>query len=270
MVDLATRHSAAAEFERCSARAEILGANTAAVRQPLQFATFLLRAQAQLAAAIDESHLHAPLTGHLSDDVDRLIPLHEPLIAVVAKRGPDQLGLKARERRGEATATARTRLLVYWKGDSTAREDYLSRALLRPYVAVLRAHGVAPDRLHEPGHCPFCGGGASISSRKALPDSEAGLRLLTCALCGCEWNFNRICCPSCSEQNPEKLPVYQSDTHAAVRIEACDTCRRYLKSIDLTQDARPIPEIDDLLSLSMDLWATDEAYNRIEPGLAGI
>ena len=55
-----------------------------------------------------------------------------------------------------------------------------------------------------------------------------------------------------------------------VRIETCDTCRRYVKSIDLTQDARPIPEIDDLLSLSMDLWAIDEGFTRIEPGLAGI
>jgi formate dehydrogenase maturation protein FdhE len=43
-----------------------------------------------------------------------------------------------------------------------------------------------------------------------------------------------------------------------------------VKSIDLTVDARPIPPIDDLVSLSMDLWATDEGYTRIEPGLAGI
>jgi formate dehydrogenase maturation protein FdhE len=43
-----------------------------------------------------------------------------------------------------------------------------------------------------------------------------------------------------------------------------------VKSIDLTLDARPIPQIDDLVSLSMDLWAADEGYTRIEPGLAGI
>jgi len=55
-----------------------------------------------------------------------------------------------------------------------------------------------------------------------------------------------------------------------VRIEACETCRRYVKSIDMTTDARPIPEIDDLLSLSMDLWAVDEGYTRIEPGMAGL
>jgi formate dehydrogenase maturation protein FdhE len=55
-----------------------------------------------------------------------------------------------------------------------------------------------------------------------------------------------------------------------VRIEACETCRRYVKSIDLSQDARPIPEVDDLVSLSTDLRAAEQGFERIEPGLAGI
>ena len=41
-------------------------------------------------------------------------------------------------------------------------------------------------------------------------------------------------------------------------------------SIDLSLDARPIPEVDDLVSLALDLWAADQGYQRIEPGLAGI
>ena len=49
-----------------------------------------------------------------------------------------------------------------------------------------------------------------------------------------------------------------------------ETCRRYVKSIDLTADARAIPEVDDLLSLGMDLWAQEEGYARVAPGLAGI
>ena len=80
----------------------------------------------------------------------------------------------------------------------------------------------------------------------------------------------RIYCPACSEEDPAKLPVFRSDTYLTVRIEACESCRRYLKSIDLTQDNRPIPEVDDLLSLGMDLWALDEGFTRIEPGLAGV
>jgi FdhE protein len=55
-----------------------------------------------------------------------------------------------------------------------------------------------------------------------------------------------------------------------VRIEACESCRRYLKSIDLTLDARPLPEVDDLLSIVLDLWAEEQGYSRIEPGAAGL
>jgi FdhE protein len=76
-------------------------------------------------------------------------------------------------------------------------------------------------------------------------------------------------CPGCGEEDPAKLPSFQADLYPAVRIEACEACRRYVKSIDLGLDPRAIPEVDDLLSLGMDLWAGSEGFTRIEPGLAG-
>ena len=94
--------------------------------------------------------------------------------------------------------------------------------------------------------------------------------MLGCALCGGEWLFGRILCPSCHEGDPYKLPSFQNDANPALRIEACETCHRYVKSLDLSQDARPIPEVDDLASIAMDLWAVDQGFTRIEPGLAGI
>jgi len=99
---------------------------------------------------------------------------------------------------------------------------------------------------------------------------EGARRMLACALCGGEWLFGRILCPSCFEGDPYKLPSFENDKHSAVRVEACETCHRYVKSLDLSQDARPIPEVDDLASLAMDLWAIEQGYSRIEPGLAGV
>lgn len=253
-------------LELRSARAEALAADAPAARETLLFAATLFRAQAALAKGIES----IVLTGRFEDDVDRLLPLTESLLRIVADRGPDLLIEQSLARLDDDSSTARTRLSLYWTGDVSAREDYLSRAILRPYVEVLRAQGATPDRLHRPRHCPFCGGAAMVSTRRTPPDSEAGIRLLHCALCALEWNINRICCPACGEDDPYKLPVYRSDPHPAVRIEACETCRRYVKSIDLTLDARPIAEVDDLLSLSMDLWAMEEGLTRIEPGLAGV
>jgi FdhE protein len=85
-----------------------------------------------------------------------------------------------------------------------------------------------------------------------------------------EWRVNRILCPACFEEDPRRLPSFQNDRHPSVRVEACETCRRYVKSLDLSLDARPIPEVDDLVSIGMDLWAVDQGYTRIEPGLAGL
>jgi formate dehydrogenase maturation protein FdhE len=245
-------------FEQRSARAALLAEQAETAREPLQFAALLCNAQAECAGRLQP----AALTGRLADDVVRLLPLHRPLIEVVAQRTEE-----ARQRLADDPSTARTRLLVYWDGDSN---DYLSRALLQPYAEVLRARNLTPDRLHHPGHCPFCGSAAWISARKSASEGDGGFRFLGCSLCGLEWNVNRICCPSCAEEDPYKLPVFRSDAHPSALIEACETCRRYVKSIDLTKDARPIPIIDDLLSLSMDLWAMEEGFTRIEPGLAGI
>ena len=30
------------------------------------------------------------------------------------------------------------------------------------------------------------------------------------------------------------------------------------------------PEVDELASIAMDVWATEQGYRRIEPGLAGV
>ena len=99
---------------------------------------------------------------------------------------------------------------------------------------------------------------------------EGARRLLACALCGGEWPFARILCPSCFETDPVKLPSFSAPPHSRVRIEACETCRRYVKSIDLSEDARPIPEVDDLVTSRWISGRSSEGFQRIEPGLAGI
>jgi len=255
-----------ADLEKRASRAETLAREAESARDPLTFVAALLRAQEEAVRRLEAQ----AFTGVLGEDVAHAWPAMRVVLHAIADRAPEELADVARSRGEESDEVARTRLAVYWKGDITAREDYLSRALLQPYVEVLRARNVAPDRIHRRGCCPFCGGPPIVSSRRSMPDAESGFRMLHCALCSNEWNFNRICCPSCFEENPDKLPVYSSDALPNVRIEACETCRRYVKSIDLTKDARPIPAIDDLASIAMDLWATEEGLSRLEPGLAGI
>jgi FdhE protein len=187
-----------------------------------------------------------------------------------AQHGPSELAELAQARLEDGADAAASRLSTYWSGDLEVREDFLSRALLKPWVELLAAERRAPERTLKPGTCPFCGGLPWMATRRAQTGSDGAQRNLCCALCGGEWPFIRIRCPSCGEADPEELPFFQDETRVAARIEACETCKRYVKSIDLSLDARPIAEIDDLLTLPLDLWAQEQGYERIEPGLAGI
>ena len=252
-------------FERRAARAELLAPQSPSAEPPLRFAAGLYAAQRDVAEAL----LQSPLSSDLDEAAGALLAHGEPLLRY-ASSGPTQLAEQARLRLRDDTQTARTRLLVYWSGDPDARDDYLSRALLKPWVELLAAERRQPAREKRKGTCPFCGGGAWVATRRTLPESHGAQRALVCALCAGHWEFPRIRCPACGEASPEKLPMFQDPRNAAVRIEACDTCKRYVKSIDLSLDARPIAEVDDLASLPLDLWAVEQGYQRIEPGLAGI
>jgi FdhE protein len=235
----------------------------------LNFAAGLYRVQGKSAERIASHSREKPLTGRLPEDAEALLPAIAPVLDFAARSGPEPLAEAARARSKDADSTARTRLTGYWSGDAAAG-DYLSRAILRPYAVVLKALRIEPGRQRVKGRCPSCGGSPWISARREGSLTEGARRMLGCALCGGEWLFERILCPACFEEDPRKLPSFRDEKYPAVRIEACETCRRYVKSIDLSEDARPIPEVDDLVSIAMDLWAAGEDYSRIEPGLAGI
>lgn len=252
-------------FERRAARAKLLAPQSPSAEAPLKFAAGLYAAQREVAEAL----LQAPINNDLDEAASALLARAEPVLRH-ASAGPAQLAEQARTRLRDDSQTARIRLLVYWSGDPDARDDYLSRALLKPWVELLAAERRQPVRERREGTCPFCGGGAWVATRRTLPESHGAQRALVCALCAGQWEFPRIRCPACGEASPEKLPNFQDPRNEAVRIEGCDTCKRYVKSIDLSLDARPIPEVDDLASLPLDLWAAEEGYRRIEPGLAGI
>jgi FdhE protein len=216
----------------------------------LQFAAGLLKAQASVRAA----------------ELAAVAPAARPVLEYCAQKGPRELAADARE---ALLGGFDQRIRAYW---DTGEFDYLARASLAPYARLLREAGRSPERGLS-GPCVFCGGGAWVASRRIPPGpgtGEGAMRILHCALCAFSWQVGRIRCPACGEEDPEKLPSFTAPPHSGVRVEACESCKTYVKSVDLTVDARRVPEIDELVALSLDLWAVEQGYHRLEPGIAGL
>ena len=261
--------SVADAFERRAARAAALaeGANA----DVLAFAAGLYRAQAKVAAAL----AGAALSGSLAEDLPRFRAALDAVLRYAGKSGPP--GLRAEVDAVKKPDALTGRLLDWWRTSRAGRTDYLARAALRAYGETLAATGVTaepitPTAASQPvaGACARCGGPPWIAWRRSGSGDEAAQRFLGCSLCGSERILGRIACAACGQTEPTKLPVFHTERHGAVRIEACDACLRYVKSIDLTVDGRAVPEIDDLSSLSLDLWAAEQGYERLEPSLAGV
>jgi FdhE protein len=150
-------------------------------------------------------------------------------------------------------------------------ESFLARLLRQANAIEAAAHrslvgqAVPPANLGIFHTCPFCGERPVAAVLR--PEGEGGKRYLLCSLCLTEWEFRRMLCPNCGEENHEKLPVYTTKDLPHVRVEACDSCRHYIKAIDLTVDGHAVPEVDEIAAIALDLWAAEQGYTKLAANL---
>jgi FdhE protein len=144
---------------------------------------------------------------------------------------------------------------------------FFAQALLQPYAEFL-ADKTNSSSEGTPSFCPFCGSRPVVAVLR--PEGDGGKRSLVCSLCSTEWNFRRVVCPNCGEENKDKLPIFVAKEFENVRVDACDTCRSYIKSIDMTKDGNAVPVVDELATVSLNLWATENNYQKLRPNLFGV
>jgi FdhE protein len=147
-------------------------------------------------------------------------------------------------------------------------EGLLAWIFLQPYAEFL-----ADRSEHNPGNdgvglCPFCGGKPLVGVLR--PEGDGAKRFLICGLCSTEWAFRRILCASCGEEAVEKLAVYTANEFNHVRVEGCDTCQHYIKTVDLTKNGLAVPVVDELATIPLNLWAQEHGYTKLQPNLLGI
>jgi FdhE protein len=277
-------------------RALLLSSGLAHAKEILAFYAEILRWQQGVYNQLAAEARERPLSGAFESDHPILLEHFGSLLELVAERGAEALAAQASEVAAEPESW-REALAAYWNGESNSEEIFFPRVCLQPYLEMLTHEQTKPsDSLiiamaaarraatsPEGGaqaerFCPFCGRNpqlaflsADVSVSGPLEGSmEGGRRFLMCGDCLTIWPFQRIACPSCLEADPHKLSYFSEKDLPGMRVECCDTCRRYLKSIDLTKDARPVPPVDELAAIPLDLWAREQGYRKIQANLAGI
>jgi FdhE protein len=206
-------------------------------------------------------------------DIASLVPHFKKFLAVIAEHAPAPLAESAREVSTEPPELISSRLATYWRGDNSADfsnaafEQFLSRAFLQPYAEHLSSDGTPGELTVAPALCPLCGARPLLGILR--PEGDGGKRFLLCSFCLREWEFRRIICSTCGEETETKLPVYVAEQFPYIRVEACDTCKFYLRTIDLTKDGNAVPLVDDLAALPLSLWAHEHGYSRAQPNLLG-
>jgi FdhE protein len=214
------------------------------------------------------------------------------VLAATEKAGPEALAKAARDL---VDAGSVEQYLVAWLAgaEMTPVERFVARASLwAPLVALgTDAAGACDDdpAPRDNQHCPNCAGPPQVSFRSEADDRlVSGSRHLACARCSTTWPYSASSCPSCGETTGSRRTVYAERRDGPVvgrpdddagspgapvfphlRIDACASCERYLIDVDLGRDTRAVPEVDELVALPLDLYATDQGLSKITPNLMG-
>ena len=146
--------------------------------------------------------------------------------------------------------------------------EFIVLAFLQPYAELLRARSSLHLESYTASLCPFCNRKPALGTLRQLGD--AGKRNLVCGFCLAEWEFRRVVCPGCGQEDHAKLPVYTAESFPYIRVECCDTCQTYIKSIDLTKNGLAVPLVDELASIPLNLWAQERGYGKLQLNLLGM
>ncbi|MDO9123432.1 MAG: formate dehydrogenase accessory protein FdhE, partial [Deltaproteobacteria bacterium] len=110
-------------------------------------------------------------------------------------------------------------------------------------------------------YCPVCG---SLPHLSLLKEAE-GKRFLLCSFCGYQWRVDRFFCAFCGNKEQDSLHYFCGEGEETYRIDTCDKCHQYIKTIDARNIEIIDPALEDLATLHLDILASQKGYKRFAP-----
>jgi FdhE protein len=189
-------------------------------------------------------------------------------LALVVELGPARVSQDA-EKLMQSPETQSSLLETIWSGAGpSTSQQFLAFAYLQPFAEFARGAAHLQLENYSSSICPWCNRRPALGVLRQQGD--AGQRNLICGFCMAEWPFRRVVCAGCGEEEPTKLPVYSAAEMPHIRVECCDSCHGYIKSVDLTKNGLAEPVVDELASIPLNLWAQERGYTKLHPNLLGM
>jgi FdhE protein len=270
------------------ARASVLAERHAFAREILSFYGSIATFQSTYYESLPQRWGQKPVVpanGDLRSEFNLSVVL-EPFaefLKVIEVHAPQALVEEAQNLKSKGTARQAEILQEFWKtgllethlpvaGPSEPPlvnpfEDFFARAMFQPYAEFVAGAMLPPAPLMTVCRCPRCNALPLLGVLR--PEGDGGKRFLVCSFCFLEWEFRRILCANCGEEKEQQLPVYVAEQFPHIRVESCDTCKHFLRTVDLTKDGNAIPVVDDLTAVPLSLWAEEHGYTRIQGNLLG-
>jgi FdhE protein len=137
---------------------------------------------------------------------------------------------------------------------------FLVQSSIKPSIeaGMEQLRGELDPETWRKGCCPICGSLPSLSLLK----EEVGKRYLLCSYCGYQWRVDRLFCPFCNNKDQGSLHYFYGEEEETHRIDLCDQCHRYVKTIDYRNLQESDPVLEDLATLHLDVLATQKGYKR--------
>jgi formate dehydrogenase accessory protein FdhE len=259
-------------WQRRIERAQELVERHAFAAETLRFYIELARFQEglhhQLSCEIPPQESRSSASFELAPEaVAKLASRFASFLSMVEKHGPAPLAEVIRELRADEFWAELLQDAWRAQAPSDAR-GFLAQAFLQPYAEILRSRASLAPAAGKYASCPFCHRKPCFGILR--PMGEGAARSLVCSFCMAEWDFRRLVCPGCGEEDDKQLPVFTASDFDYIRVECCETCKTYIKTIDLTKNGLAEPMVDELASAPLDLWAREHGYAKLQPNLLGM
>lgn len=278
-----------AEWDRRIGRAQDLISSYPFAAEGLRFYARIAAFQRSLYVDCQRT-LPAPTAGFGSlslrgePDLFFLLPKFSDFLPLLQQISPPPLAQVARDLARKGSAEWQRVIEEFWSAEplpgdgggkgvcgeaqgTIARERLLAWIFLQPYAEYMADQCGTLHVDGAPSTCPICGGNPVVGVLRR--EGDGARKSLVCMLCSHEWSFRRIYCPACGEEREPQMGFYSAPEIAHVRVDVCDTCHTYLKSIDLTKTGLAVPIVDELATIPLDLWAREHGYEKLQINLLG-